>query len=152
MNHQHPHVLFLAVLAGVVSCGELTPIMEDSGHFLEFRSVSSEPKPGFERFTLNDEVVYLDSQPVVTDQHVASLEPTVRDDGLLLELNLTESGRARLSDYTRQNTGTRLALVLDSEIRSAPVIASEIQSPLQIKLTLDPSASEELATQIRARW
>ena len=152
MNHQRLPFLLTAVLIGAASCGELAPIMEDSGHFLEFRSVSSEPQPGFERFTLNDEVIYLDSQPVLTDQHVASLEPTVRDDGLLLELNLTESGRARLSDYTRQNTGTRLALVLDSEVRSAPVIASEIQSPLQIKLTLNPSARDELAAQIRARW
>jgi preprotein translocase subunit SecD len=152
VNHQHLRFLLIAVLTGVASCGELTPVMEDSGHFLEFRSVSTEPRPGFERFTLNDEVVYLDPQPVLTDQHVASLEPTVRDDGLLLELNLTEAGKARFSDYTRQNTGTRLALVLDSEVRSAPVIASEIQSPLQIKLTLNPSARDELAAQIRARW
>jgi preprotein translocase subunit SecD len=140
------------MLIGAASCGDSTPLREDSTPFLAFRPVSIEPQPGFERFTLNDEIVYLDPQPVLTDEDVTLLESTVRDDGLLLELHLTDAARARLSDYTRQNMGTRLALVLDAEIRSAPVIASEIQSPLQAKLNMDQSAGEELAAQIRARW
>jgi preprotein translocase subunit SecD len=43
-----------------------------------------------------------------------------------IELTLTDAGRKRFADVTRQNIGKRLAIVIDGRVCSAPVIQAEI--------------------------
>jgi hypothetical protein len=69
----------------------------------------------------------------------------------LVSFVLTPEGSARFSELTRENTGRRLAILVDGKVVSAPVVRAEIAGGQgQISGRFTPIETEALARQINA--
>ena len=63
-----------------------------------------------------------------------------------IDFTLNDEGAVRFADITRENVGRRLAIVLDGQLYSAPVIQSPIETGRgQITGQFDPQQASELA-------
>jgi len=66
-------------------------------------------------------------------------------------LTLTDAGRQRFAEVTRQNIGKRLAIVIDGQVYSAPTIMAEIAGgKAEITGRFTEQEAKELADQINA--
>ncbi|KQI69701.1 preprotein translocase subunit SecD [Loktanella sp. 3ANDIMAR09] len=69
----------------------------------------------------------LDSVPVVTGEELVDAQPAFDQNGRpAVNFRFNVSGARKFGDYTLDHIGTQFAIVLDSEVISAPVIQSHI--------------------------
>jgi SecD/SecF fusion protein len=68
----------------------------------------------------------------------------------MIDFELNDNGAKRFAEVTRNNIGQRLAIVLDGQLYSAPVIQSAIETGSgQITGQFTPEEAQELATVLR---
>ncbi len=101
------------------------------------RLVQKGPSAAAERMTyattnqttgrIRSETLYV-QKTVLLDQTAVESATVVtnRLGGLEIDLAFTDSGRKRFANVTRQNVGRRLAIIVDGQILSAPIIQSKI--------------------------
>ncbi len=91
---------------------------------LNTKLVKETPRSGEQ----NEEWYLVSRTPVVTGRDLRSAKPT-RDSMNRWEVafSLNKDGAGRFSRYTGANIGNRLAIILDNQIKSAPVIHAQIQ-------------------------
>ncbi len=69
----------------------------------------------------------LETAPVVTGEELVDAQPAFDQNGLpAVNFRFNPSGARKFGDYTAENIGNPFAIVLDSEVISAPVIQSHI--------------------------
>jgi preprotein translocase subunit SecD len=69
----------------------------------------------------------LEARPVVTGEDLVDAQPSFDQNGRpAVTFRFNPSGARRFGDYTAENIGSPFAIVLDSEVISAPVIQSHI--------------------------
>ncbi len=69
----------------------------------------------------------LEARPVVTGEDLVDAQPSFDQNGRpAVTFRLNPSGARRFGDYTAENIGSPFAIVLDSEVISAPVIQTHI--------------------------
>ncbi len=89
---------------------------------------------------------------VLTGQHLKAAYP-MRDEQsgeFYIGFEMTDEGAEIFKDYTAANIGTYLAIVLDKEVISSPVIESAIPEGVgQITGSFTPDEAEQLAIQLR---
>ena len=69
----------------------------------------------------------LEARPVVTGEDLIDAQPSFDQNGRpAVTFRFNPSGARRFGDYTAENIGSPFAIVLDSEVISAPVIQSHI--------------------------
>jgi preprotein translocase subunit SecD len=105
-----------------------------------------------EHAEFDGEILYLESDAVITDSDLRNVRASSRGDRLLVELELTPAAARQVQAVTRLHVGKRMAFLVDSEVRSAPVIASAVSSPLQAAIEVGESEQERILERIRARW
>lgn len=126
----------LIQVPGIGSAAELKEIIGTTAQ-LTFQPVvsrttdaSERPGPGNELLpSLDDEGVYyiLEQAPVVTGEELTNAQPAFDQNGRpAVNFNFNPSGARKFGDYTANNIGSPFAIVLDSEVISAPVIQSHI--------------------------
>lgn len=71
-------------------------------------------------------------------------------DGYDIQVNLTEEAAARFGDFTEANIGTPLAIVLDGQVLSIPIVQSRIESPVLITGDFTQTEAEVLAAQLNS--
>lgn len=79
--------------------------------------------------TLDESGTYytLESAPVVTGEELVDAQPAFDQNGRpAVNFRFNPSGARKFGDYTAENIGNPFAIVLDSEVISAPVIQSHI--------------------------
>ena len=79
--------------------------------------------------SLDQEGVFyiLESAPVVTGEELVDAQPSFDQNGRpAVSFRFNPSGARKFGDYTAENIGSPFAIVLDSEVISAPVIQSHI--------------------------
>jgi len=74
----------------------------------------------------SDQKVYFHNQAVLTNAHITSAEVTKSPYGLQIEIVFTKEGQALLAKVTRENINKPLAIIVDNEVISAPIIRAEI--------------------------
>ena len=121
---------------------------------IELRLVHDQPAAGRQRVEHEGQSLYLDAQPVITDADLRVVRPVVRDTNLFMQMEVTLEGAQRLYELTRVNIGNRLAVLVDSRVRNAPVIQSAVGGGTRLtgSVNLPAAEAERLATLIRARW
>ena len=137
-------------------CGagpEIREAVVEQEPLIELRLVRDDEGPGLTSNELDGETLYLEANAVLSDQDFEGVRTTIRSDQLYLELQLTGEARERLMAVTADEIGTRLAILIESEVRSAPTIRDVIDNA---RSTMVIPASEEearrLAALIDARW
>jgi preprotein translocase subunit SecD len=126
----------LIQVPGIGSAEELKDLIGTTAQ-LTFQPVlnvvsDAETNPGFgnELLPSLDEAgkfYILEARPVVTGEDLVDAQPSFDQNGRpAVTFRFNPSGARRFGDYTAENIGSPFAIVLDSEVISAPVIQSHI--------------------------
>jgi len=95
----------------------------------------------------------LDRSPIVTGQDLrgATPEPSTNYPGQYeVHFNLSSSAASRFGPFTEANVGRHMAIVLDHQVQSAPVINSRIEDSGVIEGNFSQESAQELALILRA--
>ncbi len=99
---------------------------------LQMRWVSDTPSPDTESMTLagrgRSETLNVEKTVLLDQSALQSVEAIHRTQGGggSISLQLTENGKQRFAQATREGKGRKLAIIIDGQLRSAPMIQSEI--------------------------
>jgi preprotein translocase subunit SecD len=125
---------------------------------IELRIAKNVPAPGLIAAAVYDEgdTVYLDSAVQLANAQIARVDTVMQPHGLVLGLWLTEEGATRISNATAEHIGDRLAVLINSEVASAPLILEASDSttkiPLHVGLQLRPEYARQLAEAVSKTW
>ncbi|MFC1831043.1 hypothetical protein ACFL0S_03370 [Thermodesulfobacteriota bacterium] len=114
---------FVAALAGCATAGNRTAPVT-----LEFRSGSQSPAPGLTKMTApgSESPVYISEQIVLSNADVESACVVSGESGPQIEIVFTEEGAKRFSTVTEQNIMNPLAILVDGQLLSAPIVRERI--------------------------
>ncbi|GIW51504.1 MAG: hypothetical protein KatS3mg081_0859 [Gemmatimonadales bacterium] len=100
--------------------------------------------------------LYVADGNLVSDRDIQHVQYYLRDYGLVLDIHFSPEGAARLSEVTRQNVGKRLAIIIESELVTAPVISGPLKTDrIQLALPqadLPQGSADRIVRAIRGRW
>ncbi|ADU96787.1 protein translocase subunit SecD [Thermovibrio ammonificans] len=90
-------------------------------------------------------------EPILTGAYLKDAYPSQDENGLpAVSFVLNSQGAKIFRNYTKHHIGTRLAIVLDNKVQSAPVIRSEIGARGQISGQFTYQEARDLAIVLRA--
>ena len=95
----------------------------------------------------------LERAPIVTGQDLVGATPQPSTDypgQYEVIFNLSAAAAARFGPFTEANVGRRMAIVLDRQVRTAPVINSRIEDRGQIQGNFNQDSAKDLALVLRA--
>ncbi|MGH9396757.1 MAG: protein translocase subunit SecD [Terriglobia bacterium] len=93
----------------------------------------------------------VDSIAAITGSDLHDAEPSQDSNGRPdINFMLTRAGAARFSQITQRNIGKDLAIVLDNQVQSAPVIQGQISDNGQITGSFTPQQASDLALKLRS--
>jgi hypothetical protein len=136
------------------------PANEAKSIRFELRWVVDEPSVDAERMVLvfqgtnsaksHSEPLYVQKEVMLDASAVQSARASRDSLGRAdIEFTLTDDGRKRFAEVTRQHIGQRLAIVIDGRIQSAPLINSEISDGKGvIEGNFSDSETQELANRL----
>lgn len=78
------------------------------------------------------EPVFLHAEPVIENSHVEHAIAVGDGVRIAIEVTLNEQGARQLREATKNHTGKRLAVLIDGQVRMAPIIHTEISEHLVI--------------------
>ena len=112
---------------------------------LKIAAASAKPVDGWISLrTHSGDQFFVSPDSVVTAADVRTFRGRYSEDGdRVLRLNFTEDGAQRLQRFTRDNNGEHLAVVINGELVSCPVIRSEISDSAELHLGALPQAAAE---------
>lgn len=129
-----------------------------ASQIFQMRLVADKPSSQTERMTVvgnrqgteGKEVLYVQKAVLLdqTDLRSAAVNTNTPGGAPVIEITFTDSGAKRFSKVTRQNIGRRLAIVIDGQVYSAPVIRTEIVGG---KGQISGSFSEQEARDLAAK-
>jgi preprotein translocase subunit SecD len=142
-------------LVALAACARVTPKNAVAAPLIELRMAHQIAAPELQRVEHEGRTFYLETRSVFADNDLKLVEPSMRGDTMFLELYPTPEGSARLRQATGDNIGKHLALLVNSRVRSIPVIQSAIGTPeqsIQTWVRLEPDEVERIPERIRSRW
>ncbi len=118
--------LIVAVVITLAGCASLQPTSSQLP--VAFKIGESSPSAELTERTVrgSEQKVYLHNQAVLTNAHIASAKVTKSPYGVQIEIVFTKEGRVLLAKVTRENINKPLAIIVDAEVISAPIIRVEI--------------------------
>jgi hypothetical protein len=142
-------------LAAIVFGASLASAQPSTNSGMAIRVVedSAAPKTGKEHVVWRGEDLWLQPGPGVTGDMVSKAHSTIDQTGRpAIEFTLTPAGKTRLAEITRTNIGRRLAILIDGNVVTAPMLISPIEGGKGM-ITGDFSSAEAntLASLIVAR-
>lgn len=97
---------------------------------IEIRPASLQPHIGWVEFdnAIGDKRLYVDPTPLLTNHDITSAKQ-VRDnhDRLAVALKLSDAVGDKMYEYTGQNLGEPIAIILDGQLLSAPNVMSALR-------------------------
>ncbi len=142
----------LIFLAALVAFGA----NDTHGPVFQLRLASSEPSDKAERMILVNkdkfnEVLYVEKK-ILLDQSAVKSAKAVNDKTrkqASVLIVFTGAGRKQFAEVTRENTGRRLAIIINGQILTAPVIRAEVPGgKAEITGNFDYKEARELARKI----
>jgi preprotein translocase subunit SecD len=148
-------IAFVAVLvpanAGAQQIGGANP----STPLFQIRAVQDEFSAGMQRTELSGTVLFMANEDVVNDSHIEFLTVTRTATGLVLKVQFTEEGAARLRQMSRIQIGKRLGLLIDSRLVSAPRGAGPLELTsrrMDVGLRLPENEVDSVAAALEVRF
>ena len=139
----------------MIGCADVSRTTEggiESGHLIELRLVREEEGPDLIAVVYDGAVTYLDPEPLLSDEDLTRVEPVVRPGQLILRVELTPSAGERMFSRTADEVGSRLAIIVDGKVRSAPVIRDAVKGPAEMVISASAEEAAKLSELVRARW
>ena len=126
--------------------------VSESSNLIEIRLVKEESDSALMPVEFEGAVIYLHPEPLLSDEDLARVEPFVRPGQLILRLELTSAAGERMFSRTSAEVGNYLALIVDGEVRSAPVIRDAVRGPAEMVIPVSAEEAARLSELVRARW
>ena len=121
------------------------------GHVPEDQQILYQEIKNKEGKTVGYVFYILKREPILTGAYLKDAYPSQDENGMpAVSFVLKEEGARIFRDYTKTHIGTRLAIVLDNKVQSAPVIRSEIGARGQISGQFTYQEARDLAIVLRA--
>jgi hypothetical protein len=95
---------------------------------LEFRVSDAQEAPGGKKMdvSLSDESIYVAPEVALSNENIASARVMMESDEPQIGVELTPGGAKKFSALTEGNIGKRLAILVDGNVISAPIIMAHI--------------------------
>ena len=132
MNHATELALTVLLVVTLAGCANVQSPARPLP--VEFRIGESQPATGLTEQTLpgSERPIYLHDQAVLTNTHIASAKVKDSPHGSQIEVVFTEQGRQVFAKLTRENIEKRVAIIVDGEVVSAPVIKTAITGGMAV--------------------
>jgi preprotein translocase subunit SecD len=92
----------------------------------------------------------------ISNAQIARAEAVEKEEGLVLQFWLTAEGIKRLATVTAENIGSSLAILINSEVFSAPAIVQAMEPmpdlPGQVRVHLPREQAQQLASAVAQTW
>ena len=126
-----PSVVVVRTLLSLMSCFCLACVTgrdtRTSCPAIEMSVVAETQTDSSKSVTLNDTTTILTSRtPLVATGDITSATVSQADDQWALNFTVTDSAAKRVHEFTKQNVGRTLALVVDGKVHGTPRIAAAI--------------------------
>jgi preprotein translocase subunit SecD len=115
----------------------------DGQEVLRFTDIEERPQ----------QFIIVEPAPVITGEDIRSAYAVSSDDTVgssSISFTLKESGAEKFSEWTRNNIGAYLAIVLDGSVTSAPYIRGEIKDMGTIDGSFTKASAEEIALNLNS--
>jgi len=138
-------IAVLIVFLSLLACG--TPEKEVEKVRVEFRAAQTEPGEGLIRMTIPGTVqaFYVHNEVLISNADIAWAVVSSWEGRPVVELTLTESGKEKFAQVTKENVGKRMGILVNGELLLVPVIQAPI---LNGKAVIDGKFTEEEAERI----
>lgn len=139
----------LTFAVGAAAWAQTPPAVEGPARPAPLTEAAAAPTRGLTLRLLDDRGAAA-SKPVVSGIMVAEATAVIDRQGRsVVRFRLTPEGASRLAAVTRANIGRRLAIVVDGEVISAPVIRAEIKGGVgEISGDFTPEKAKQIAATI----
>ena len=142
-------LLPLGFILMLSACSTTTPPPPSSAPRarLEFRPALYTAAPGLTERTVkgSDQKVYVSDQVLLSNEHVASAWVGKTELGPNVEIKLTREGKQALAEATEANVNKAIAILVDGEVLSAPLVHHKISGG---RATISGVFNEEEARRI----
>jgi preprotein translocase subunit SecD len=146
----------IALLAFGVSSACSPVAQEDNKHNgertntevrFELCLASDQPVNGWDRRVIraNQREIYVSREVHVTNTDIAKAWLQQRGEGFAVGLYLTEEGAIKLAKVSGENTGKKLAILVDGEVVSAPRVMAQISDRAEIHGNFTEQEARDLA-------
>ncbi len=138
-------IAVLILVLFLFGCG--TPEKEVEKVTVEFRPAQTEPVEGWTLMTIPETVqaFYVDNEVLISNADIAWAVVASWEGRPVVELTLTESGKEKFAQVTKENVGKRMGILVNGELVLVPVIQAPI---LNGKAIIDGKFTEEEAERI----
>lgn len=119
-------LLFVGLMATFSACS--TPPSASTRVLLEFRPATYEQAAGMSERTIkgSGQKIWLAEQAILSNNDVASARAAKTPYGAQVELAFTRDGSRRFALATEQNLMKPIAILVDGEVISAPIVREKI--------------------------
>jgi hypothetical protein len=153
VRSHHLHAWMLLGTIGMVPACIGQPDTVTSGSLIELRIAHAEQAVGLDRVDFEGDPLYVEPESVIADPDLTTVRPHRRGDQLILDMELESSAVQRLNAALRQAAGGRLVVMINSEVRAAPIIVgTEVGPRVQSALTVGPADADRITQGILTRW
>jgi len=121
------HTLLSLMTCLCLACATAGPEAVASCPVIEMNAVADTPTDSSKAVALNDTTTILMSRtPLVATGDITGATASLTEDEWVLNFTVTDSAAMRVHEFTKQNIGRNLALVVDGKVHGTPRIASAI--------------------------
>lgn len=121
---------------------------------VEFRIAQNSPAPNYFAALVQDvtDSIYVSNDVELSLAQIDSINPSVVDRGLVLNVWFSTDGKERLAKMTESNIGRRLVVRIGSQVMSAPEIVQRMaptDRPVSVAISVQKDSAEVLARQLK---
>lgn len=133
--------------AAIQSLGGTVPFNKRVFPYTERDETATSAQPAQKQFLI------VDYPPIIEGSEIRDANAVSRtgtDGDFQISFNLKPAGAQKFGEWTARNIGTNLAIVLNGEVKSAPVIRSQITDSGQIEGRFTRQSAEDLALSLKS--
>ncbi|MBN1126580.1 MAG: hypothetical protein JXA82_16355 [Sedimentisphaerales bacterium] len=141
-------VMLIAIVAFAVGYGLWSPFINDvqAAVRFEIRLVEENPAPGLQEVKVADGTFYLHNDVVVTNSDIAQAKVLPQPGGSIfwVSVTFTPAGARKMHSATEKNIGKRMAILIDGEVISAPVVRDVLNESAVINGNITKEEAERI--------
>lgn len=146
----------------VLAASHLEPVAAQQGSvaadtvLIEIREARMIPGEGYARMqSLRDGApAYVGASPIVSDGDITAAEAWLANGQVMLVLQLTPDGEARLNAFTNTSREVHMAILVRGQLANALPVHGPISydDRMNIVLELPPAMADDVIATVEARW
>lgn len=149
-------IMLITIAAFAVGLQLWPPFINDVQAAVRFEVKLAEqnPAPGLEQAKLaGGETIYLHKEVIVTNSDIAEAKVIPQSDGaqFWVGVTFTSDGAGKIHEATERNIGKRMAILIDGEVVSAPVVMEALNESAVINGYITKEEAERIVAGITIR-